>query len=83
MTYRPQIAKRMANGDPITLQWLRTAKFHKVTKGPSAGTWLAWSGGKAGALPPDHPADCGAQWWDHEAFKTFESTIAYVESNGW
>ena len=80
MTYRPQIAKRMANGDDHTAAWLLGAQFHKVTTGPNAGAWIAWKPGKMAYVEADHPKDLGCDWMDSERMPTLDAAIQLVNT---
>lgn len=79
--HRPKIAARMANGDEHTAAWLLGAKFHKIDKGASKGTWIAWKKGKLAYITEDHPSGLGCCWLDHDALDTLEKAIEYAEAN--
>lgn len=81
MNDHPNIARRMANGDDITSSWLETAQITKITKGASAGAWIAWKPGKMAYITSDHPADLGCCWYDWpQGLQTLEKAIALAES---
>lgn len=79
MTYKPNIAKKMANGDTETATWLLSASFHKIIKGASLGAWIAWKPGMLAYITSDHPDNLGCCWLDGDGLGTLQDAIAYAE----
>lgn len=78
-TEHPNVIDRMANGDPLTADWLRGAKLHKMDAGPNAGAWIAWRPGKLAYISADHPANLGCCWYDWDkGLATFEQALAFA-----